>query len=149
MEASQNTNKYYLVSTHWLQSFMNFLNHCDLNFIDKFFDRKNFCNMIVECDIDDSFINEHGIYPGPINNYPIVNFVDYWHDPDTSLDYTNSYTKKGIQENIDFVYINPEIYSYLKSNFDSNFDIERRLINKNGNEMIEVELLKVNIAYIN
>ncbi len=122
---------------------MNFLTHYDMNFIDKYFDRKNVCSTISEGDEDEHFMNPQGYFPGPINNYQIIDFVDYWHDPEPSEAYTNTYMRKDIQENVDFLYLNPDIYNYLQTNVKTNFDIERKTIKRNGNELIEVHLLKV------
>lgn len=144
------TRRFFLVSTLWLQSLLSFLNNYDVNSLDKYFDPKSFYFANENYDLDEkTCMNSEGIYPGPVNNYNIIDFVDYWEDPDPDYSYTNSYFRKGIQENYDFLFLNYDVYNYLKTHFKYNFEIERRLINKNDCEVIELELLKVikNIDY--
>jgi hypothetical protein len=90
--------------------------------------------------IKEDYKRHLGNYPGPINNYYITEVKDFWYDPLRDENYTNVFLKKDAKENLDFIYLNEDIYLGLKNNFEINYEIERKL---NKNTKIE------NINYIN
>ncbi len=87
--------------------------------------------------------NSKGIYPGKVNNYPIMKFKDSWIDADPNEFYTNIYLKKGIMENVDFMYVGEEQWSLLEEFFGYNLIVDRRVANIGGNMLIEVNLRSV------
>lgn len=89
-----------------------------------------------------------GSFPGPANNFFIVDLYDYWHDPDESEKYTNVFLRDDLKENSDFIYLNLPIWSKINEYFTSNYQIERRLIKMPDMNFIEVYLKKIEILVL-
>jgi hypothetical protein len=148
MDTSTTTNgegeRFYLISAFWVRNMLNFVNKFQKgNSSDKSFERNTVLRLYFN---DDEFTKSHhvGVYPGPINNFHIIDFKEMMKNPNKP--YTNTYIKNGMKENIDYFYVNEKDWNLLKAQFGVNYEIERRTANLMGNILIEVNLRKVNYS---
>ena len=75
-------------------------------------------------------------YPGPINNFSLISFKDFWEDKE-NLD-ENIFLKKNIELNKDYYLANYKDWELLKSVFDCTNEIKR----KKGNlDLIELKFI--------
>ena len=102
-----------------------------LSFILKSFNRDNVYKNYI-----DEGINEHNLnlnepfFPGPINNYEITLFKDFWEETSPHLFYENYYIKENLKINRDYYLINKHIWSSLNEIFEST----NELLKKGNNE---------------
>jgi len=89
-----------------------------------------------------------GVYPGPVNNFSIMQFKNFWFDPDSHQSNTNIYLKKGIKENEDFLFMDQTGWNAVKEVFSCDFEIKRKIANVSNNQLIEVNLRKVFMVFI-
>jgi hypothetical protein len=123
--------KFYLISINWMKSFLNFFEKfINSETTEKLFERnKTLLQFFGEDD-------NTGYYPGPVNNFDIINFKEFLIDPNEQT----VFLKKGIKENTDFVYVTEEEWRLIKDIFGYNFEIERGTATLSGELMIEVNL---------
>ena len=132
-----NNNYIYAVNKDWIfkvklfiEPFMKSNDRKD--FIKKVFDPLK----VFDYYFDKKKINIYSIYPGPINNYPLISFKDTWKD-DKNLD-ENDFLKKSIEINRDYIFINSKDWKFLKEIFDSTNEIKRK---KNNLDLIKIKFL--------
>ena len=131
-----NCNSVYLVSTMWMNNLIYFLKK-DQSAVDKTFERRNVCLLYFNDGIRKEEYRKYlGNFPGPINNYFITELKDFWFDPIDEEQYTNLFLRKDAKENSDFIYVNDTDFRLLKSYFNVNFEIERRLKRKSDDGML-------------
>ena len=129
-----NNNKYfYVISKIWLVKAMSFLvpfktimkdDNEKKNFFDVAFENNYvFENYFDEDEKVKGVLKKYPPYPGPINNYPIKDFKDYWEDS-INLD-ENDFIKKGLTIENDYIFINSCDWEFLKSFFDCTNEIKR------------------------
>ncbi len=148
-----NSEKFYLISANWMKNMFAFVNKYlkydgtekFQSFIKQAFNKGNVVNLYYSDDNND--LSMAGIYPGPVYNFSITQFKNFWFDPETSQAHTNIYLKKGIRENADFFYMNENGWNSIKEVFGFDFQIERKMANISNNQLIEVNLRKVFIFF--
>jgi hypothetical protein len=134
----------YLVSNLWLNNLINYLDKDPLN--DKFLNRSNVLHLYFNDGSNkEDYKKYQGSYPGPVNNFYIIEAKDYWYDPLPSELYTNVYLRLDARENVDFIYLTKDIWTNLKEFFDCNFEIERRFLSKGK---IETHLKRIKILVL-
>jgi len=82
-------------------------------------------------------------YPGPINNYLILNFKDFWFDPLETEKNTNIFVGKNMVESTNYVIVPQNIYKIFKNNFGAINEIRRKAIVFNDDLMVDVHLIQV------
>ena len=88
-----------------------------------------------------------GIYCGEINNFLLIKPKLYW--PDESEQYTNVFLDKEKLANSDnFIILEDELFSSLKSIMGINYEIER-INNKNNNIDKNINLFDFKIIFLN
>ena len=113
------------------------------------FNRGNVLNLYFSDEkTGNSDLTVAGVYPGPINNFSITQFKNFWFDPDSNQSHTNTYLKKGIKENVDFLFMNERGWNSVKDVFGCDFEIKRKIPNVSANQLIEVNLRKVFTVFI-
>ena len=127
-----NDNYMYVISKQWAVKVKTFFEPYLANFTDK----KNFIKKAFEPkSVYDYYFDEKEkqsslfIYPGPINNFPLISFKDCWEDsanPDENI-----FLKKDIRINDDYALINSEDWNFLKEMFDCTNEIKRKVNNLN------------------
>lgn len=141
--------KFYLVSSRWISKLISFLNRFTgnnrIDMIPALCDRNK--TLIQHFDDDSNSRNSKpaGYYPGPIHNISILDFLDYWKDPEENEKYTLSFLQENLRENSDYLYLDKDSWNNIKSTFNYDYEIERRVTNLNGEEVIEVNLRKVKL----
>jgi hypothetical protein len=145
-------DKYFLISANWMKNMFGFVNkYLKLQGTEKFpsfikqaFNKSNFFNLYNAEEWNENMdLSLAGIYPGPVNNFHIMQFKNFWFDPDSSQSHTNIYLKNGMKENSDFFYLREDGWNLIKEIFESNFEIERKIANLSNDQLIEVNLRKV------
>ena len=63
------------------------------------------------------------IFPGPINNYELMDLNDYWFDPEKTEE--NLIIKNNVELNKDYFLMNEDDWFFLKNIFDATNDIKR------------------------
>ena len=127
-----NDNYMYVINKQWAVKVKTFIEPYLANFTDK----KNFIKKAFEPkSVYDYYFDEKEkqsslfIYPGPINNFPLISFKDCWEDsanPDENI-----FLKKDIRINEDYALINSKDWSFLKEMFDCTNEIKRKVNNIN------------------
>ena len=143
---NEEDNLYYVINKKWLDKACNFFNEFErlfslndeefTSFIQKAFDFKNIYSQYIEeekiiINIDEKDKNLP-FFPGPINNYSITVFKDFWRDNDTNHLQDNYFIKDNLMLNEDYYLINKETWFELKEIFHSTNDIRR----KRNNDLI-------------
>ena len=133
---------YYVISALWMNNLREFFKN-ESNRIDKLFDKISVFSLYSSNENDDEYQNNLGKYPGPINNFFIMNFKESWIDPDPLSSYTNIYLKDDIKEKSDFFLINEALRNKLKQIFNCYYEIPRKVVTMFHEKMIDVRLKKV------
>jgi hypothetical protein len=137
--------QFYLISTRWVKDFLNFykaLTHSERG-MDKLFER----NRVLLHYFGDGDEQEGiAVYPGPINNFELVNFKSQILDSEEP--HTNIILKDGIKENSDFLYVSAEEWKLLKDSFGCNFEILRLKETLHEEIMIEVNLRRFKVLVL-
>ncbi len=87
-----------------------------------------------------------GSYPGPINNFFLCKFKDYWHDPKENEFNTNFYLDKNIVESTHFSIVPRSIYLVFKITFGAINEIKRQAIKINEETLVEVHYKRVSLT---
>ena len=77
-------------------------------------------------------------FPGPINNYSITLFKDFWYDSLKIDSQENYFIKEGLEINKDYYLINKENWDFLDKFFYSTNELIRR---GNNNDLISLKCL--------
>lgn len=153
---NSNPEKYFLISANWMKNMFGFVNKFlksegsekFQSFIKQAFNKSNVLNLYYADDHNGNMdLSLSGIYPGPVDNFPIIQFKNFWFDPDPTQSHTNIYLKNGIKENSDFFFMNENGWKLIKEIFGCDFEIERKLANLSNDQLIEVNLRKVSIIF--
>ena len=133
----------YVVSALWINNLREFLKN-DNKMIDKNFDKIPVTTLYSCNDNDEEYQNYLGNYPGPINNFFIINFKECWVDPSPNFSYTNIYMRNDIKEKSDFFFISESLWNSLQGVFNCYYEIPRQVVMMFHEKVIEVHLKKVN-----
>ena len=137
--------EYYLISYDWGIKYYNFLNML-ISIKDNINDYKNF--LLVGFDIKGIFSNFINIkkersdisYIGPVNNFFVKNFVDFWEDEEE--EYTNIFIKKNPN-----LYINIDINQW--ENIIKNFGDAPTIKRYKRNDELESFLREFKVIVLN
>ena len=138
-------DEYYLISYDWGIKYYNFLNML-ISIKDNLNDYKNF--LLVGFDIKGIFSNFINIkkersdisYIGPVNNFFVKNFVDFWEDEEE--EYTNIFIKKNPN-----LYINIDINQW--ENIIKNFGDAPTIKRYKRNDELESFLREFKVIVLN
>ncbi len=113
-----NENIICLINKKWVEKAHKFLlsfqsNNNNNNNINNFFN----LNEIIKNYHSDLNENNHYIFPGPINNFNLLDFKDSWYDPAEDFIHDNYYLKKDIKLNEDFYTIKKKYYDLIVHSF--------------------------------
>ena len=144
-----NTSDYlYIINKKWLIKLKNFIQDYlnsigkknDYDFLDNSLNLPKFLNSYF--DNKNNKTNETkeqedlSAFPGPINNYEIIDFKDYWID-NINID-ENYFIKKDLKLNVDYFLLNLNDWKFLKSFFESTNEILRK---KNNLDLIRLKFI--------
>ena len=143
-EEENNNNYIYATNIEWLIKVKFFIEpylvrtEDKIKIIEKIFDLNDVYNSYFnEKDRKkDTLSKSNCLYPGPINNFPLVSFKDSWKD-DINLD-ENDFIKKNIERNKDYRFVNSSDWNLLKNLFDCTNEIKRKI---NNLELIEIKFI--------
>ena len=93
--------------------------------------------------------SKKGSYPGPINNFFISSFKDYWFDPLEIESTTNTYIAKNMTESTNYTIVSSKLYKVFKNNFGAINEIKRYGINYNEEVLVEVYYKQFKIILLN
>lgn len=140
--------EYFLISLLWCKKAFGFLDEitynkstCNMNDlfeIKKFFKKFSIFNNTSK--IQDDIYHT---YPGPVNNFDLINFKDFWFDNNNkNYLYSNTFLSKKILEYKDYLLLNKYEWDLIIETFGYLYEIKRfRLNNKS---QIEIYPLEVN-----
>lgn len=134
-----------MISNLWLTFFIHFIKE-DKN--DKNFDLNKVCLLNFCNDSYDKYDPRKyfGKFPGPINNYHLLDFKNFWYDPDIDHQHTNYFLKKNVKEKSDFAVVSFDTFDKLQSFFGCNYPIQRNAVIVNESLTIDVFLKRVKIV---
>lgn len=114
---------------------------------EKLFDLNKVCILNFQEDNQDKLKRKKvlGKYPGPINNYHLLDFKNFWFDPDLEFQHTNMFLKHNVKENTDFILVNHSIFDKLYSFFGCNYQIQRNNVVFDNHVILDVYLKRVSI----
>ena len=141
------SDKIFIVNKKWINDFIAFVDMLNKENIDKnsLFQINPLCLMYFSINNEEQ--ENKGIYCGEINNFLLINPKPYW--PDSLQKYSNICIDKNISNNIDnFLILDKEIYTKLKSSMGINYEIERMNNNKN-NINKNINLYDFKIIFLN
>ena len=152
-------NNYYIINKIWLEKAKKFIIEyerlCKLNNEKdlKFFLNKTFNSDYIYC----KYLGEESskitikekdknlpIFPGPIDNYSITLYKDFWKDPLNIQD--NFFIKDNLEINKDYYLINKENWDFLDKFFYSTNELIRK---GNNNDLISLKCLIFHEKLIN
>ncbi len=87
--------------------------------------------------------NLEGAFPGPINNFNLLSFVEIWYDPHPAFSQSNLPLAKNLKENVDYIILDKDKYQFLKETFGIYYEIERNSISISDEIIVEVEFFRV------
>jgi ubiquitin C-terminal hydrolase len=129
-----NEESIFLIDKNWYEN-------CNL-FINELLKGKNINNFFDPEEVKKNWINGNkvtykGIYCGPINNIDIIEYKDFWYDPQDK--YTNVFIKNDLNED-NYITLPLSKYNILKDNFGiyDVFEIERK---KEELHLIQMKIL--------
>jgi ubiquitin carboxyl-terminal hydrolase 4/11/15 len=160
---NKDENLYYVINKEWLDKAYNFINEYERsfnlnneefnNFIEKSFNFENVYSKYIGEEKTNIIINEEDqdfpFFPGPIDNYSITVFKDFWNDNDNIQD--NYFIKDNLILNKDYYLINKEIWNELNNIFQSTNEI-RRIGNDNDLIVLKCIIFENNLRnkdYVN
>jgi ubiquitin C-terminal hydrolase len=75
-------------------------------------------------------------YPGPINNFSLLSFNDCWEDI-INLE-ENSFFKKNLEKNRDYIFVNSSDWNFLNQIFDCTYEIRRKI---NNSDLTQIKFI--------
>ena len=87
-----------------------------------------------------------GNFPGPINNYNILDFKNFWFDPDIQFQHTNYFLKNNAKEDTDFHVVSLDVFDKLQSFFGCNYSLQRNTCIVNNHVIVDVSLKRVSFS---
>ena len=148
LDIKLNDEHIFVINKKWLIKAKNFIEDYlssieiknNYEFLDNAFDTKYFLNSYLNLNQNKKkeIKEDYGLsaFPGPINNYEILDFKDYWID-NINLD-ENYFLKKDLKLNEDYCLINLNDWILLKSSFESTNEILRK---KNNLDLIRLKFI--------
>ena len=148
---TNNDDYIYVINKKWLIKVKNFIEDylnsihlkTNIDFLDKAFDLPYFLGSYLDLKnkkndkkSETKDKKDLSSFPGPINNYEIIDFKDHWID-NKNID-ENFYLKKDLKLNEDYNLINANDWNYLKSYFESTNEILRK---KNNLDLIRLKFI--------
>jgi ubiquitin C-terminal hydrolase len=138
----------HIISSQWVGNLLPFIKYLietnteDIDLENVFF-LNNVCLLYFPESQNDTDLKQDflGSYPGPVNNYILLDEFDNWIDQQDS--YTNV-SVKAIKEKSDYYVISGDIYRIINGIFGVYYELERKAF---GNE-VEVNLAKVKTIFI-
>ena len=117
-----NEESIFLIDKNWYESCKSFIN--------ELLKGRNINNLFNPEEVKKKWINgnrifNNEIYCGPINNMEIIDYKDFWYDPQDK--FTNVFVKNDLNEN-NYITLPLSKYNILKDNFEiyDVFEIERK-----------------------
>ena len=152
-ENKENEDEYlYLINKTWLQNAKifigNYLFTKEINQINEFikdsFNIENVLSIFLSEEKKEKPINNKTYYPypGPINNFPLINYKDILYDPLNKEE--NILIKKYLLSNKDYYWINNSEWNILKEAFNYTNEIRRK---KNEIDMIQINGIIFDIRF--
>ena len=142
------SDKFFIVNKKWINDFIAFADMLNNENIDKnsLFQTNPLCLMYFSTNNEEQEENK-GIYCGEINNFLLINPKSFW--PDSLQKYSNIFLDKSKSTNLNnFLILEEDIYTNLKSSMGINYEIER--INDNKYSMDKnINLYDFKIMYLN
>ena len=144
----------FLINKEWIMKAKVFIDYyiiasqeqiSETNSLKKVFDLNNILNSFFKLEASTS-----QIYPGPINNFNLINYKDCWEDPNNEDE--NYYIDKNSN---DFIKISEKNYKILKEMFESTndikilekdfeyFEIKTLILDKRFREIVNQKLLRL------
>ena len=152
LDIKLNDEHIFVINKKWLIKVKNFmedyLNSIEIKnnyeFLENAFDLQYFLNSYLNLNQnkitnkEDESKENYGLspFPGPINNYEIIDFKDHWID-NLNLD-ENYFLKKDLKLNEDYCLINLNDWILLKSYFESTNEILRK---RNNLDLIRLKFI--------
>ena len=134
-------NYIYAINKNWITKVKIFIEPYIINFedndkyikdvFDPIYVYKSYFDEKIEKNIKYTFP-----YPGPINNFPLISFKDFWEDKE-NLD-ENVFLKNNIELNNDYCLVNHKDWELLKSVFDCTNEIKRK---KDNLDLIKIKFI--------
>lgn len=143
----------YLISNNWFNKAICFIeeitNKYSLRSKDDLFDLNKFFSKFLLIEKDSRKINNtYGIYPGPINNFFLLNSKDFWFDPSEENGYFNNVLNKVLLWKKDYFIVEKKEWNLIKEIFNSEHEIKRyRTIKNNDIELYPKEVKFLFIKY--
>ena len=134
---------YYIISSIWIENLFNFIEN-NVKKLEKKFDK----NQVCLCYFSERISDCTGAYPGPINNFFLIDFNEIWYDPDPNFHHTNLIIKKNLKEKTDYFILEKKDFDDLKSLFECYYVIERNSVIFNNEIMVEVNLFKFKVLIL-
>lgn len=112
---------------------------------EKLFDINKVCLLNFCDDKNERFSSKkyQGRFPGPINNFHLLDFKNFWFDPDIEHQHTNFFLRHNVKENTDFTVVTYDTFDKLQCFFGSNYSIQRNSVVVNDTVIIDVYLKRV------
>ena len=138
-------NYIYAINKEWLCKLKLFIEPYLTNAVDKYeyikgaFEPNNIYNSYFnEKEEKNSIITKSScsVYPGPINNYSLLSFKDYWKDY-INLD-ENDFIKNEFEKNKEYIFVNSNHWNFLNQIFDSTNEIKRK---KDNLDLIKIKFM--------
>ena len=143
-ENYKNDTLYYVINGKWVQKAKIFFDEYErikkkkdneiYNFLQESFDNDKMYEKYVEKDINE---NIKIFFPGPINNYEITFFNDFWEDTSPYHIQDNYYIKKNLILNKDYYLINQQIWNNINQLFESTNELLKRGNDDNDSMLIK------------
>ena len=149
LDLSDHSQRVFIVSSTWLKNMQKFLNK-ENTYVDKLFDRKNVLLLYLNDSSSDKdeYKRYLGNYPGPVNNFFIIDYKDLWEDPDDDESYTNTLLREDLKENNDYMLIPENVWVKLKSVFGCYQEIERHYITNDLVVSVETYLRRIKVLVL-
>ena len=147
-EIEENDSYLYIISKNWVFKAKIFITNLNVSlkneekedsFLENSFNEDYVLYSYFE-DLNESKNSDNSIYPGPINNYNLLEYKDFWEDPINEEE--NIFIKKNYKLNKDYFLINENEWKMLNDIFDSSNElkIKRNKIKENV-EFIKLKAL--------
>ena len=134
-------NLYYVINKNWVDRACNFFNEYErlINlkkdedfaiFMDKSFKFNNIYSKYIGEELTNLTIEDSDknipFFPGPIDNYSITVFKDFWSDSELKNVQNNFFIKEGLEINKNYYLINKNTWISLNEIFQSTNEIKRK-----------------------
>ena len=94
------------------------------------------------------YLKYKGRFPGPINNFYLLDFNEFLFDPHIEFQHTNLFINTNVKENRDFKVVSNDVFNKLQSFFGCNYAIQRHSVVINQSSIVDVFLKRVVLILI-